>query len=127
MMALGYTQQMVADELGCTIRAVQKWCATPGFYQRVDELAALAWQRIEPGLMSNIELALDVQRLMLLGKVDAKDGRYIEAKALIATVIRLLSVRRDTQPPAADLEFPPAIELPAGHFEEEDSVDPPTP
>ncbi len=111
LMALGYTQQMVADELQVTLRTVQNWCAIPGFYVYVDELAAMAWTRVEPRLMANIELALDVQRRMLLGEIDAKSPRYVEARSLINVVIRLLTVRRDTQTPADNPDLPPPIDV----------------
>ena len=91
-MAIGYTQQMAADEMGIALRTVQNYCAKKGFYEYVKHLSLLAWERVEPSLMANMELALDVQRQVLLGKIDAKDGRYVEARALIQVLIRFLQV-----------------------------------
>lgn len=92
LLAIGYTQEMAADELGMARRTVQNYCAKPGFYEYVKHLSLLAWERVEPSLMANMELALDVQRQVLLGKLDAKDNRYIEARALIQVLIRFLQV-----------------------------------
>lgn len=93
MRAIGYTQQQTAEAVGVELRTVQRWEEKPDFVEFVQALHEAAWQRIEPGIMANVALAVDVQREMLLGKVKADDKRYLAAQRLIDRILdRLLYV-----------------------------------
>lgn len=96
---------MCADKVGVTLRTVQYWCAEEEFDQEVSRLRELAWQRVEPGIMANVELALEVQRAMFAGEIKADDKRYIEARRLIDRILdRLLYVE-----PARSSDSAPAV------------------
>lgn len=95
--AIGYTQQSTADQVGVSITTIQKWEEDDAFHEYVQQLHNVAWQRIEPAIMANVALAVDVQRDMLNGLVKPDDKRYLEARRLIDRIVdRLLYV----EPPA---------------------------
>lgn len=97
--AIGCTQQYSADQVGVTLRTVQNWCAEDEFDQVVTQLRDLAWARVEPGIMANVELALEVQRQMFRGEVSPDDKRYAAAQRLIDRILdRLLTIRTEDDP-----------------------------
>lgn len=91
--AIGYTQQATADQIGVDITTVQRWEENSAFHDYVQQLHSLAWRRIEPAIMANVELAVDVQRQMFIGELKPDDKRYLEARRLIDRILdRLLYV-----------------------------------
>lgn len=113
--ARGHTQQQCADAVGLDIREIQRWHEIPEWVALVEEHFLRSVERIEPGLMANIDLAIDVQRQMLRGELKPDDKRYLEARRLIDRIMdRLLSVDRnrgEAQPPVSP---PSSITLPSG-------------
>lgn len=90
-LAIGFTGQDVADRVGQDIRTIQRWCADPVFDAYRQALRALAISRIEPAIMANVELALDVQRRMLIGEVAPTDARYLAAERIINRIVDRLT------------------------------------
>lgn len=93
LLAIGYPQTAAAEALGQNLRTVQRWCADEQFEAYIDRLYQTAWERVEPGIMANVELAIEVQRQMLRGEVKPNDPRYREAARLLDRILdRLLYV-----------------------------------
>ena len=100
--AIGCSQQYCADQVGVALRTVQHWCADRVFDAEVTRLQELAWSRVEPGIMANVELALEVQRQMFRGEIAADDKRYLAAQRLIYRILdRLLYVEPASGPDSA--------------------------
>lgn len=100
--AIGCTQDYTANEVGVDIRTVQNWCAEDEFDSVVRQLKELAWARVEPGIMANVELAIEVQRQMFMGEIKADDKRYLAAQRLIDRILdRLLYVEPAHNPPGS--------------------------
>src|SRR5689334_17532732 len=78
--AIGYTQQAAADQAGCDITTLQRWEEDAAYVAFEQQLHDQAWERIEPGIMANVALAVEVQRDMLRGEVKPDDKRYLEAR-----------------------------------------------
>lgn len=96
-LAIGFAGQDVADRVGQDLRTVQRWCADPVFDAYRQALRALAFTRVEPAIMANVEIALDIQRQMLIGEVAPNDARYQAAERIIRYVVDRL-----TRPERAD-------------------------
>lgn len=93
LLAIGCSQQYTADHVGAGLRTVQNWCAEDEFDRIRTELRELAWSRVEPGIMANVELALEVQAQMFRGDIKPDDKRYASAERLIYRILdRLLYV-----------------------------------
>lgn len=98
--ALGYTQQMVADQVGRDLRTVQRWCADDAFDARVRELRHLMRYEVEPDILANLRLAVKVQREVFLGQRDPKDATYKEAREFVRIFLaRLLTADPDDRAP----------------------------
>lgn len=98
--AIGYTQQSSADQVGVDLTTLQRWEEIDAYVEFEQQLHQAAWERIEPGIMANVALAVEVQRDMLLGLVPANDKRYLEARRLIDRIVdRLLYVEPTTPAP----------------------------
>lgn len=115
LLAIGCSQQYTADQVGVVLRTVQNWCADPEFDNVRQELQELAWASVEPTIMANVQHALEVQRMVFRGDLNAGDKRYIAAEKLIYRMLdRLLYVE-----PATAEDRTPAItatfNLPAGN------------
>lgn len=105
--AIGYTQQSSADQVGVDLTTVQRWEDIDAYVAYEQELHQAAWERIEPGIMANVALAVEVQRDMLLGLVPANDKRYLEARRLIDRIVnRLLYVEPQQPTPPAQPAAP---------------------
>lgn len=93
-LAIGMTWQATADRVGVkSLQTLANWLKKPEFADYVDYLRATALSRVEPTIMTNLELALDLQRQVLSGELDADDARWREADKLIGRFLdRLLYV-----------------------------------
>lgn len=89
-LAIGFTQQRTSVEAQVTLRTVQNWCTDATFMARVDELRQDAFQRIEPKVWANLELALENERQVLAGEMQADDARYVESRKLLDRLVAKL-------------------------------------
>lgn len=105
--AIGYTQQASADQVGVDLNTIQRWEDIDAYVAYEQELHQAAWERIEPGIMANVALAVEVQRDMLLGLVAANDKRYLEARRLIDRIVDRLLYVEPQQPAVPALSAAP--------------------
>lgn len=81
----GHSQEGVARVVGVQLRTVQRWHAEDAAFQaRVDELRAMAIERIEPKVWALVELALENMRRMFAGEIKHDDPVYVESKSFLA-------------------------------------------
>lgn len=90
----GFTWEETAERATISIRTVANYCKKNRFHEYVKALAANHHRELEPALMRNFHVALDVQHEVLTGRLDAKSDRYAIARELIQVLIRQLAARR---------------------------------
>ena len=82
-LALGLTQTAAAEKEGIALRTVQKWCADNRLEELADVLHARGWERVDPQLWANLELALQIQQEVFTGQRPPRDLVYLEARRFI--------------------------------------------
>lgn len=93
LLAIGYTKGMAASEAGVDLRTVMRWCARSDFHELVLQYQQTAFARVEPMIMANLELALEMQRKVMNGELAPNDPRFAVAHDLIKRFLdRLLYV-----------------------------------
>lgn len=106
-LAIGCAQEYAAQHSGVTKRTVQNWCTEPDFDAYVLYLRETALQQVEPAIMANLHLALEVQQQVLRGEIPADDGRYTAADKLIYRFLdKLMAVEAG---PATPGPYPPPV------------------
>lgn len=92
-LAIGCTVAYTARQTRTPPRTLYNWLDEDEFQRGVISLKETAWQRAEPEIFANLGLALEVQRAMFRGEVQATDERYLAAERLIDRFLgRLLYV-----------------------------------
>ena len=91
-LAIGYTQEMAARAVGYSERQVGRLIVDPAFTGLVQQLHERLWSRLEPEIVANMLLAVDVQRRMFLGEINPSDGRYRAAERLLNRILERLLV-----------------------------------
>lgn len=117
LLAIGYTQQQAAEAVGVDKRTITRWCDEEAFHATVEQLHLTAWERIQPGVYSTLEMAIEVVQQMLRGELKADDKRYLAAERLIDRLLsRLFAVGAApaANDPAADGSVHPVAALPSG-------------
>lgn len=99
--AKGYTKEQTGRMCNVHSDTVRRLLIRNDFNELVYQLAQEAMARIEPTIMANLELALDIQRNMFLGEIPATDRRYTEARALLSRFLDKLLYTEAAQPTSA--------------------------
>lgn len=84
LIAIGYSQPMAAKAVGMSLRQVSRWASLPTYQSLVAVYQSEVMDRIEPAVLQNAALALELQRQMFLGEISPDDKRYREAAKLIS-------------------------------------------
>lgn len=93
LLAMGLSKGDVAARVDVDAGTMSEWVKDPHFEDYCEDVYAVAWKRIEPAIMANVELALDLQKRVFLGEVKASDPSYRDASKLITRILdRLLTV-----------------------------------
>lgn len=91
--AIGMTQQASADQVGVNLVTLQRWETQRGFTALREEYMERVVSQVEPTIMANLLLALEVQRQVLNGELTHDSGRAELANRLVARFLdRLLYV-----------------------------------
>ena len=92
-LAIGADKRYTAAQVGMQERQLFRWLSNPAYVAYVEELHQATWERVEPKIMANVMLALDLQRQVLTGEVPWNDKRLGLADKLMTRILdRLLFV-----------------------------------
>lgn len=93
LLAIGFTQQMTADEVRVDIRTVRRWLERHEFCELVEHYRETACAHIDPDIWAHLRLAIEIDRRVLIGEIAFDDPRAIRAQRLIDRFLdRLLYV-----------------------------------
>jgi autotransporter translocation and assembly factor TamB len=83
LLGRGYSQQDAAEAVDVDVRTIRRWSDSEHFEALIAHSASTAFQRVEPGLFSLLDMAVDVGKAMLRGELAADDKRVLAAERLI--------------------------------------------
>lgn len=115
LLAMNYTQESVALQLGVSMRTIARWHADHGFYNYIIELGSSHIERIEEKFLANVALSLDVIGRGISGEIDVESKQYAEARRFWESFAQKWANRvADSNLPAPPVQQ--AIAGPSGGF-----------
>lgn len=87
-MAYGHSQVRAGELEEVPPRTVRYWIAHDALMDAVNILAERGWERLDPKLWRNIELALDTQAAVLRGELGERSGEAQEARWVLERALR---------------------------------------
>jgi hypothetical protein len=87
LLAIGCTLEDTAKRCDVVIKTLSNWKNDPAFDAYVTQIRQTLASQIEPSIMANVALALELQRRVFAGELKANEPRYVEAARLISRVL----------------------------------------
>ena len=74
-LACSHTHEQAADLAHCSRSTVERLVRRSAFHDLIEEYRKAVWREVEPAFLANLILALDLQRQVIRGDVDATEPR----------------------------------------------------